>query len=256
MSTGVTTEVGRMVWHDLMSTDVEKAKRFYAELFGWELEIWKPGEMDYAMITAGGKMHGGFQSLDPAHGVPSHWVGYVLVDDLDGTVASAEQNGGAIHVQPTQIPEVGRFAVIGDPQGAIVCAFTPEGEAPTAAGTFVWDELLTDDVDGAKSFYGEVFGWTSADMDMGELGTYTMFKRAGGTDAAGLMKKPQGMPMPSMWLSYLATADIDATVKKAGELGASAVNPGMDIPNVGRIAILSDPAGALFGLFAPSQPAD
>jgi len=252
MSTTVGTQVGRFVWHEHGSSDRKAAKSFYTKLLGWSIDVWKPGEMDYPMISANGQTHGGFNSIDPAQGIPSHWLGHVLVESVDETVARAERLGGRVLMGPIDMPEVGRFAIIADPQGAVLSAYQPAGEGPAGAGVFVWDELLTTDVEGAKRFYGEVFGWTAADMDMGEAGTYTMFKRAGDIDAAGLMRKPDEQPGPPAWLTYLGTDDVDATVAKAGELGGTTLMPGMDIPNVGRFAVLADPTGAVFALFRPA----
>ncbi len=251
MSTGVQTMVGRFVWHDHNSADVERAKAFYTQLLGWETETWKPGEMDYPMIKVGDQMHGGF---GPAQGgAPSHWLGHVLVDDVDAAVARAESAGGRTLAGPMDIPDVGRMAVLADPQGAVFSVFAPLGEAPSSEGAFLWDELLTTDVEGAKGFYGEVVGWTTNDMDMGEMGTYTLFRRAGDVDSAGCMTMPPGVEAPPHWLTYLATDDVDGTVRRAKELGGNALNEGMDIPNVGRIAVLQDPTGAAFGIFKPSN---
>lgn len=251
MSTGVQTMVGRFVWHDHISADVERAKAFYTELLGWETETWKPGEMDYPMIKAGGQMHGGF---GPAQGgAPSHWLGHVLVDDVDAAVARAEGAGGGTLAEPMDIPDVGRMAVLADPQGAVFSVFTPLGEAPSSEGAFVWDELLTTDVEGAKRFYGEVVGWTTNDKDMGEMGTYTLFRRAGDVDSAGCMTMPPGVEAPPHWLTYLATDDVDATVAKAQSLGGQKLMGPMDIPDVGRLAVLQDPTGAAFGIFKPSN---
>jgi predicted enzyme related to lactoylglutathione lyase len=247
MSTDVQTAVGRFVWHDLMSTDVEGAKSFYTKLLGWTIEVWKPGEMDYPMILNGDQMHGG---IGPAQGgAPSHWMGHVLVESVDDAVARAEKAGGKVLAPPMDIPEVGRMAVIADPQGAVFSVFTPETEMTPSEGTFAWDELMTTDVDAAKSFYGEVVGWTTGEMDMGPAGTYTLFRRAGDVDSAGLMKKSDDMPMPAAWLTYVATDDVDATAARAGELGGSTVVEPFDIMDVGRIAIVADPAGGVFGLW-------
>lgn len=251
MSATVKTEIGRVVWHDLVTNDVETAKRFYTELLGWGIETWKPGEMDYSMIMANEQSHGGF--VDPGQDVPSHWVGYVIVEDVDKTVAKAKKAGATIHRDPFDIPEVGRTAVVGDPQGAIICPFTPAGDPPTSAGTFIWDELITDDVDAAKSFYSKVLGWKPTDVDMGQIGTYTLFKRNGDADAAGAMKRPPGAEGPPAWLTYLATDDVDASVQTAIELGAKAIMEGMDVPNIGRLAVIEDPTGAVVGLFKPSE---
>jgi predicted enzyme related to lactoylglutathione lyase len=251
MSTRVQTLVGKFVWHDNNSTDVEKAKRFYTQVLGWELEVWKPGAMDYPMIKVGDQMHGGFNASQS--GAPSHWLGHVLVEDVDETVRRAEAAGGKVLAGPMDIPEVGRFGVIADPQGAVLSAFTPSGEPPPSEGVFVWDELLTSDVDAAKSFYTEVFGWSTRDMDMGQMGTYVVFRRGGDVDAAGCMRLPEGIQAPPHWLPYIGVQDVDGTVARAKELGGKAFMEGMDIPNVGRIAVLQDPAGAVFGLFKGNE---
>jgi len=247
LTTDVKTIVGKFVWHDNNSTDVEKAKNFYRQLLGWETEVFKPGEMDYPMIKAGGDMHGGFNKSQG--GTPSNWLGHVLVEDADETVRRAEAAGGKILMGATDIPEVGRFAVIADPQGAVVSAFSPKGDIPAAEGIFVWDELMTSDPDAAKSFYTEVFGWGTRDMDMGPAGTYTMFQRGGDVDVAGCMRTPEGVQAPPHWMPYIGTEDVDGTTARAKELGGNVMAEPMDIPNVGRFSVVQDPAGAVFGLF-------
>jgi hypothetical protein len=145
------------------------------------------------------------------------------------------------------------MCVLGDPQGAVFSVFHPAGgDGPVGRGVFVWDELVTTDVDAAKTFYHEVLGWEPADIDMA-MGTYTMFRRAGAVDAAGAMTKPDQMPGPAAWIVYIATDNVDGTVARAVELGAAAVLDGMDIPDVGRIAIVLDPMGGAFGLFQPAS---
>jgi predicted enzyme related to lactoylglutathione lyase len=249
-TTDVKTAIGRFVWHDHISGDVEKAKSFYAELFGWTIETFKPGEMDYPMINAGGTQHGGFGTAP--EGVPSHWVGHVFVEDADETAAKAEAAGGKIVAPAMDIPDVGRIIVLADPQGAVFSMFSPatSDPGPMAEGTFVWDEILTSDVDGAKSFYGEIFGWTAADQDIGDAGTYTVFQRAGDIGAAGCMAKPADLPVPAAWITYIGTDDVDATTEKAASLGAHVQVPPMDIPNdIGRFSVIIDPTGAAVGIF-------
>jgi predicted enzyme related to lactoylglutathione lyase len=249
MST-VKTAVGTFTWHDHMSDDAGTAQKFYTDLLGWEIEIWKAGEFDYPMIKANGQQHGGF---GPAQGgAPAHWLGHVLVEDVDETVAKAEAAGGKLLGQPLDIPEVGRMAVIQDPQGAAISAFTPLGEPGPSGGTFVWDELMTTDVEGAKSFYREIFGWTTSDMDMGEGRTYTLFARADGTNVAGCLAAPPGAEGQPQWYPYLATDDADATTAKAKELGATVYMEPTSMPDVGRFSVLADPSGATFGLLQPS----
>ena len=151
--------------------------------------------------------------------------------------------------EPGDIPEVGRFVIIADPQGAALAAYAPAGDAPVSEGTFVWDELQTTDVEAAKSFYTEVFDWTAQDTEFPGFGSYTVFKRAGDADAGGCMRVPEGVEAPPRWVPYIGTQDVDATAARARELGGNVLMEGMDIPEVGRIALAQDPAGAVFGLW-------
>jgi predicted enzyme related to lactoylglutathione lyase len=137
------------------------------------------------------------------------------------------------------------MAIIRDPQGAFVSAFEPSDESSAGEGVFVWDELGTTDADGAQRFYEAVFGWTTTVMGE-EYGGYRIFNR-GETRIAGLMAVPDPS-MPPAWQPYVAVEDPDATTVRALELGGSALLEPMDVPNVGRIAILRDPQGATFGI--------
>jgi uncharacterized protein len=247
----VQTKVGLFVWHENRSTDVEAAKSFYTKLLGWGIEVYKPGEMDYAMIAAGGAAHGGFWQQQ--EGAPSSWIGHINVADVDATVEKTTSLGGKVLNGPMDMPEIGRFATIEDPHGGVVSAYQPAGEGmPDAAPVFLWDELYSPDVETAKRFYTGVFGWTTSDMDMGEMGTYTIFNRDE-TQVAGLMKQTENMPGPAAWHPYVAADDVDASAAKAAELGATLLVPADDIPGVGRFALLLDPTGAMFGLFKPAE---
>ena len=255
MSTETQTAIlGKFVWHDHMSGDIEKAKSFYTELLGWDVEEVDVGDEKYPMIKNDGGMHGGFGASQG--GAPPHWLGHVAVEDADETAEKVKAGGGTIYFGPSDIPDIGRFFVFADPQGAVLSAFAsaspPEG--PPAEGTFAWDELATSDVDGAKKFYGDVFGWTSKDMDMGGGMIYTIFERPGGGEAgaAGCMALTDEMKsnnVPPNWLVYIGTEDVDASADKAKELGATVYMPPTDIAEVGRFSVLADPTGAAFALF-------
>ncbi len=140
------------------------------------------------------------------------------------------------------------MAIIGDPQGAFVSAYQPTAEGAIAEGVFVWDELGTTDVEGAEQFYGEVFGWTTKDMGP-DFGGYKIFQ-VGETGIGGVMKL-QDETFPASWIPYVGVEDADATVAKALELGASTIVEGMDVPTIGRIAVIKDPQGAVFGIIRP-----
>lgn len=246
-TTSVETRTGQIVWHDHVSTDAEAAKRFYAELLGWEYKAWEGEEQAYSMIRSDGVEHGGFVGIDPASGLPGHWVAYV-VTEVDAAVERAREAGAEIPVEPKDIPEVGRFAVVSDPHGAVSSPFAPSYDSPPPQGTFAWDELVTPDIEGARSFYGTVFGWGSRDMDMGGDVSYVVFTRGDGEDVCGAMQQ-QGSPGPASWLSYLVSEDVDAAAKRAVELGATLQIEPSTTEGIGRSAVLTDPTGALFGLY-------
>ncbi|MHC4930814.1 MAG: VOC family protein [Planctomycetota bacterium] len=247
---------GRIVWHDLMSTDPEASEKFYTELFGWTFKLVDIGDsgQQYRMIHVGEQGIGGIEGLQEGHGVPSHWLAYTEVESVDDAARRAKASGGSTVVPPTDIPSVGRFSVLSDPQGACIAAFhsnseyPPAPEGPPAAGTFCWEELLTSDPDDARRFYGEIFGWSTREMDMGEAGTYTLFDCAG-KEIAGAMKMPAAAAAPPNWLAYVAVESVDATHAKAESLGATTFVAPRDIPNVGRFAVLADPTGAAFAIF-------
>ena len=243
MSTATTT-VGTFVWHEQVSSDPQQAQDFYTKLFGWDTEVFKPGEVDYTMISSGGQSHGGYgKAMEGAP--PPHWLGHVRVEDLDETIEKAKKAGGKLAAGPFDMEDIGRMGIIGDPQGAYVSAYQSESEGPGAEGVFVWDELGTTDVAGAEAFYGEVFGWTTNDMGP-DYGGYKVFQR-GETRVGGLMALPDES-MPAGWQPYVAIEDVDGTTKKATELGGSALMEPMDVPNVGRLAVIRDPQGAVFGI--------
>jgi len=115
------------------------------------------------MFTSGGQSHGGFsKAMEGAP--PPHWLSHVRVENLDATIEKAKNAGGKLAAGPFEMGEVGRIGIISDPQGAYLSAYQPEGDGPVPEGVFVWDELGTNDVDGAQRFYEEVFGWTTSDM--------------------------------------------------------------------------------------------
>jgi predicted enzyme related to lactoylglutathione lyase len=246
MST-VAASVGKFVWHEQVSGDPQQGREFYTRLFGWGTEVFKPGEIDYAMISVGGRNHGGFgRAMEGAP--PPHWLGHVQVDDVDETIEKARSAGGTLAAGPFTMSEVGRMAVVTDPQGAHLGVYQPESESPV----FVWDELGTSDADGAQRFYEAVFGWTTSDMGP-DYGGYRVFNR-GETGIAGLMALPDES-IPPHWQPYVAVDDPDAIAARAAELGGSTLLEPMDVPNVGRLAVLRDPQGATFGIIKPQPPA-
>src|SRR3982751_2502108 len=141
MST-VATTVGKFVWHEQVSPDPKQAERFYSELFGWGTEVFKPGEADYVMISARGQMHGGYgKAMEGAP--PPHWLSHVHVENLEETIEKANAAGGKLAAGAFEMSEVGRIAILSDPQGAFISIYQPESDVPPSERVFVWDELTT-----------------------------------------------------------------------------------------------------------------
>lgn len=243
---------GRFVWHDLMTNDVEGAKRFYTAIAGWGTQQWAESTPPYTMWTVGEVPIGGVMALPEEvarSGTPPHWLTYVETPDVDETFARATRLGATTFVPPTDIPTVGRFAVLADPQGAAFAVFSPLAQSPAhdgppSVGEFSWHELLTTDLSAGFAFYEELFGWskTSA-MDMGGGATYQMFG-SGETPVGGMYEKQPDMPAPPNWLPYIRVDSADSAAERAKALGATVVREPMEVPGGDRIAIIIDPQGA------------
>jgi hypothetical protein len=201
------------------------------------------------MIHNGADAIGGFRSALP--GMPSHWMAYLSVPDVDEGAARAAQAGGKILMPPTDFAPVGRGATLADPGGAAFSIWKDaEGDRPdvpqVAAGDWHWNELMSREPDAALRFYEGVFGYGRDSMDMGPQGSYYILMKDG-VARGGLMKVPDPT-MASAWMPYVRVADCDASAERAKRLGAQVVVEPQDIPQVGRFAVLIDPAGAALGI--------
>ena len=254
MSEKAPSSHGRFVWYDLMTSDPKGSRAFYTELFGWgvkEVDMG-PGGI-YTMVNNGSEPHhGGIAALDPAHGTPNHWIGYVHVDHLDQTLAKATELGAKTLLPATPIPNVGRFAIIADPSGAAIAPMTldkvdPEKDGQLGSGHFVWSELWSTDPDQSKKFYTTLFGWGLRDDEMGGFGTYTSWKR-GERDFGGMMKAPPHLPQ-SAWVFYVKVDHLEESLKRAEKLGAKMLVPPTKIGEVGSFTVIQDPQGAVLAMY-------
>ena len=251
---------GRFVWFDLMTTDAPAAIGFYTRLLGWGIQEWKDASVDYPMWANQGNPLGGVVQLPPeaaANGGAPHWLAYVAVEDVDRTVARAEELGGTPVHAATDIPSVGRFAVIRDPQGAMIAVYrslatnADGGNKQPAPGDICWHELATTDHRSAFDFYADLFGWQKLDaLDMGEAGIYQIYGRPG-EPLGGMFDQPCEMPGPPAWLYYVTVPDVRTAVERVAELGGRVLNGPMEVPG-GMIAQCLDPQGAMFALHAAS----
>lgn len=265
--TGTRPLQGSHIWYELMTPDPDGAKAFYdAVVPGWSFGERLPGEMDYRMINrSDGGMAGGVLRLSEemaSHGAKPLWLGYVGVEDVDGTVAQIETKGGSVYMAPSDIPDVGRIAMVADPQGNpfyVMKPTPPAGNEKKESDVFStteeqrigWNELATTDPVAARAFYGELFGWTSDDfMPMGAQGEYRFFAQQGTTIGAvyhpinegSAGKKDEG------WRYYIRVPSISKSVEavKAGG-GTVAMGP-HEVPGGDIIVVGQDPQGAEFAL--------
>jgi uncharacterized protein len=248
---------GRFVWHELMTTDTRAAKTFYGKAVGWGAQDMPMPGMTYTMWMAGEAPVGGLMDIPEnakKMNAPPSWTGYIGVDDVDGTVDRIKKLGGLVYVPPQDIPNVGRFAVVTDPQKAAFALFKPQSappqDQPAAPGTpghVGWNELCADDWQKAFAFYGELFGWKRGEAhDMGPMGTYQIFL-AGDQPIGGIFNKPPTVPAP-FWLYYFNVSSIDAAAESVKGNGGQIINGPMEVPGGSWIVQCKDPQGAMFAL--------
>ncbi len=245
--------LGRFVWHDLITTNVDGAVDFYGKLFPeWSIEkLETEGESQYHVIEVAGQDIGGIVGVPEESGIPTHWIGYVAVEDCDAAVKRTVDLGGNCLVPAIDVPQVGRFAIVQDPQGAVLKPFRVQKQLalPTEpiAGRPAWNELLTKDVAAARDFYCSVFGWSSIEQPVEGMDTYTLF-RAGERDVAGIMSLPKDAEAPPNWLTYFHVEDVDSRAHTVEGLGGQTFVAPQDIPDVGRMSVHADPTGGFFAL--------
>jgi len=238
-----------------MTEDTATAAAFYSKVVGWRAE---PSAVDatYTQFGIGSAHYAGMMRLPDearASGAKSQWLPYIGAADVEATMAAAERLGGKV-VRPAQdIPTVGRFAMLNDPQGAAFAVFKPAhegmaGPAETPLGGFGWMELATTNHEAAFDFYSKLFGWQALSrMDMGPPGVYLIF---GSDDVqrGGMYKLHQERSPRPYWLAYAAVANIDAAAAAATAAGGRIIVGPMEVPGGGRIAQVIDPSGAMFAV--------
>ena len=252
---------GDFIWYELMTPDPEGSKDFYDAVVGWTIGEPAAEFNGYRMIgRSDGKFAGGVLPLNDEmqkHGARPTWLGYVLVADVDRSVASIEAAGGKALMPATDIPHVGRIAMVADPQGAPFYVMKPLPPAddpnaksdvfsPDAQQRVGWNELSTSDPAAARRFYGDQFGWTSDEfMSMGENGEYRFFDHHGQRlgAVAGTMDGQQ-----PHWRYYIRVPSIASARKTAEAKGGKIAMGPMQVPTGDYIVIGFDPQGAEFAL--------
>ncbi len=260
MSQKTTIAPGTFCWPELATTDQRAAEKFYGALFGWTIVESPMGpDQHYTIFQKGGLDVAACNTINPEQakmGVPSNWLSYVATPSVDAGVAKAAAAGGKLLAGPFDVMEHGRMAVLQDPVGAVFALWQANQHVGIqlfgAAGSLVWTELVTPDVAKSLAFYTQVFDWSAQPMPMPDF-TYTVVTPKGEERGTGgiMPLRPHMGPMPAAWTPYFAVDDVDATVAKAQSLGGKVCAPAMDIPNVGRFAMLADAQGAAFSILKP-----
>jgi len=244
------------VWYELMTPDVPAAAAFYSQVVGWRAEDSGMPGMTYTLFKVGEAQVAGLMATPgelQAMGVPPSWGGYVAVDDVDASEARVLAAGGKVIRPADDIPGVGRFAVVADPQGAAFSLFKPARNDPppmppaNAPGTVGWHELRAVDGPAVWDFYATMFGWTKGEaLPMGPLGTYQIFE-IDGVPSGAVMTKEADQPAPA-WRFYTRVADIHAAAEHVRQLGGTLTMGPAEVPGGSWVLNARDPQGAVFAL--------
>jgi len=256
MTDTATAVINKPSWVDLQSKDPAAARQFYGKLFGWNIEVNPdPQYGGYALAKIDGHDAagiGGTQSPEQ----PSAWSVYIGTKDAQALADQVTAAGGTVVVPPMEVGDQGRMVVFADPSGAVISAWEAArmgGFSTQGRNSFGWAELNARGVDKALPFYQKLFGWTAKPSGSPDQ-PYTEFQ-VNDESIGGATEMNPMVPAktPSYWLVYFGVKDVDESYKSALAAGARELLSPIDFPG-GRMAIVSDPQGAAFGLMslAPS----
>jgi hypothetical protein len=248
---------GTFCWPELATSDPAAATTFYSGLFGWTLFEAPTDVGPYYMFRLGGDDVGASYKMRADEGQP-HWNSYVSVASADEAAARAQTLGATVVVQPFDVFDAGRMAVLRDPAGAFFCVWQAKAHIGARRlnepGTLCWTELATTDTAAAERFYTGLFGWrlkkgTAAPGEYTEI--YNREQPIGGI----MQIQPEWGEVPPHWMPYFAVVDCDASAGRAKDLGAKLLVRPTDIPGVGRFAVIEDSQGAAFAIIALREAA-
>lgn len=249
---------GHLAWYELMSVDPKGSLAFYSDLFGWTSQAF--GDEGYVMFVSPQGPLGGVTETTAqakAMGATSFWMAHIEVADVDAAVAKVTAAGGSV-VHRENVPTVGDFAVIRDPQSAVISVFKPvtsmRPHDPGQPSEMCWAELYTTDAPKALAFFSDLVGWEPIqEQPIPPMGTYYIFG-SGGVGKGGMMnlppgtKTPDGRDVPPSWMFYVRVADLDAALARATTLGSTVINGPMTVPGGQRVVQMIDPFGAAFAM--------
>lgn len=242
---------GAASWTELITSDVDGAIEFYKAVFGWQVEVMPMSTGPYAVGNVGGMPSAGMMNR-PEEDIPPFWGVYFTAQDVDGTVERAVELGGQVIVPAFDVPEVGRLAVLLDPQGALFSVMADSDPYQDAMqrewsehfalnGTFSWYELRVPDAAAAAAFYRDLFGWT-IDLQEMSVGPYHVFQLEGEGQGGILGVAPD--EMPPHWGCYITVHDLEACNQAITDHGGTIMAGSIEVPGVGTFTMFADPQGA------------
>ncbi|MDQ6649214.1 MAG: VOC family protein [Actinomycetota bacterium] len=248
---------GTPCWIDLATPDMAAAREFYGELLGWEFDEGPPESGGYTMATLRGRNVAGLMAQNPQaeQPAPPSWTTYLASGDVGATAAAVGAAGGTVLMGPDEVMDQGSLLVWTDPSGALAGAWQPGrhtgAQLANEPGSFIWNELVTRDLAGARAFYTEVFGYQTDEMDLGFDQPYVVLKVAGEM-VGGMVSMPSEWPpqLASSWLTYFAVDNVERSLEAVRSAGGSTLAEPRDAP-YGRFAVVADPQGAAFSILTP-----
>ncbi len=253
--------IGKFVWYEYMGNDLAAAVDFYTHVVGWSAQDGGMADFPYQIVSTGPHMVAGMMTIPAdakAMGAQPAWMAYIWVENVDLALPKLMEAGGKVFKAPSDIPGVGRFAVVADPYGGTFMLFRdaggeqPQPPAPGTPGTIGWHELHCEDGAKAIDFYCNVFGWSKTrDHDMGPMGVYRMFKTGHGEEGGIMTRMPQ--TPASFWLYYVNVDAIDPAVERIKAKGGQIANGPMEVPGGQWVVQAFDPQGGMFALVAPKR---
>jgi uncharacterized protein len=244
--------VGNFISYELHTINPRAALSFYESVAGWTSQPANGGHRCALFSTARGVLGGVAQLSERAKklGVPPHWMGSVSVSDVDATIAEVTRLGGRVRVEPVDLPDIGRQAVIADPFGAVIGVCTPTLPVmmrEASHGEVCWHELFSEDHEASFAFYSKIFGWKSRSrFDKDVMCRYLLYGNDE-RDMGGMFSRPKEQHV-SAWNYYIQVSDLDAAVVRAKLAGGTLYEGPMIVPSGARIAVLGDPDGVGFSL--------
>jgi predicted enzyme related to lactoylglutathione lyase len=257
MASDTSRLLGRPLWYELMTTDMEAAAAFYSKIVGWTTTPFAGAGHPYTMFNrSGGIPVAGVMTTPAGVNAPPFWAMYVGVPNLEEAAARVKALGGAECSPIIEVPTVGRMQMVQDPQGAAFYIYEPASadqppEAAADVGEASWHELMTTDAAAAMTFYNALFGWQPGEpLDMGAMGKYHLFNRPHGMIGGMMNKGPEMANVPPNWGIYFRVPDVAAAIARITANGGRVLNGPMEVPGGDLIVNAMDPQGAAFSLHA------